>query len=50
LESLTTVGMALWIVDNRALPTCEADALVTQLVGFSGEAHISGNDDSGTCQ
>jgi hypothetical protein len=36
--------------DNRALPTCEAETLVSQLEGFAGTVTISGNDDTATCQ
>jgi hypothetical protein len=38
------------ISDNPRFPTCEAEAVANQLVGFSGNIVISGNDDTATCQ
>lgn len=48
--SLTTVGGdSFEILANAMLPTCVADNLQAQLVGFTGSVDISGNDDDGTC-
>ncbi len=47
--NLSTVGSDIWIQNNFDLPTCAADNLVLQLVGYTGTANIGGNDDSVTC-
>jgi hypothetical protein len=49
---LEELGGDLEITDNISLPTCEAEALRDRLIslGWTGEAEISGNDDSATCE
>lgn len=51
LPSLTSVGPSFTVSDNPVLPTCQAQAVLDQLVanGWTGTVDISGNDDSGTC-
>jgi hypothetical protein len=43
-----TEAVGLTIVDNPGLPTCQADALVTQ--SGASSIQISGNDDGGSCE
>jgi len=53
LRGLTTLrGGWLGIFANSSLPTCEAEALRDRLIanGFTGNAEIGMNDDSGTCE
>ncbi len=49
LSNLQTVGGNVTIENNPNLPTCAAEALVEQLVDFTGNVYISGNDDFVTC-
>ena len=45
------IGGNISIHDNAALPTCEATAMVSQLValGWNGMSNTSGNDEGGVC-
>ena len=49
LPALTTVVYYLGITGNTAYPQCAADAILAQLVNFTGAANISGNDTTATC-
>ncbi len=49
MPALTTVRWSMAIRDNIALPQCAAEAILAQLVAFTGSATISGNDTTATC-
>jgi hypothetical protein len=51
LSALTSLGEDLDVSNNMSLPTCEAEALRDRLeaAGWTGDAQISGNDDTATC-
>lgn len=49
LESLAGVSGTLAILDNAALPTCAATALLARLGFEPTEVNVSGNDDDGAC-
>ena len=49
MDALTTVSGAFIISNNARLPTCEAENLLAQVDGMSGEVEIYNNDDGGTC-
>ena len=38
------------IFENELLPTCETDALLDQLIDFTGEVDVRDNNDEGTCE
>jgi len=52
LGGVSTFGGNLEVNRNLQLPTCAAEELRDRLIagGWSGEATIEGNDDSGTCE
>lgn len=52
LHSLSSVGSTVRIIHNRALPTCEADALTVQLRShdWNGDFYIVGTWDEGVCE
>lgn len=50
LDALTRVtGDYVRIGLNPILPTCQAEAVVSRLVGFTGEVYIGANNDAGVC-
>jgi hypothetical protein len=48
LPALKTVSGDFYVIDNAQLPTCQADNLFSQLVGFTGSKDLGGNG-VGTC-
>ncbi|MBI5070144.1 MAG: hypothetical protein HZB56_18065 [Deltaproteobacteria bacterium] len=47
--NFSRVGYDLTITGNPSLPQCRAEAILAQLVGFTGTATISGNDTTVSC-
>lgn len=50
LAGLTSVKGPMAVVDNRRLPTCEAQWLATHVTTVAEDITISGNDDAGVCR